>query len=103
MSKRIEVALKSRNHGKLVRACVVLEGGRASAVTFTGDFFLEPPEVLEELSQAMSGSTAADVRERARSFFARRSLGNMMLIGATPEDFVRVLERAFQEAGRPVS
>jgi len=103
MTKRIEVALKSRDHGKLVRACVVLEGGRATAVTFTGDFFLEPPEVLEELSQAMSGSTAADVRERARSFFARRSQGNVMLIGAAPEDFVQVLEKALQEADRPAS
>jgi hypothetical protein len=103
MAKRIEVALKSRDHGKLVRACVVVEGDRASAVTFTGDFFLEPPEVLEELSQAMGGSTAADVKERARSFFARRSQDNVMLIGAGPEDFVRVLEKAFQEAGRPVS
>jgi len=103
MTKRIEVARKSRGDGKLVRACVVLEGERASAVTFTGDFFLEPPEVLEELSQAMSGSTAADAAQRARSFFARHSHGTLMLIGAAPEDFVRVVEKAFVEAGRSAS
>jgi hypothetical protein len=94
MSRHVEVALKSEGHGKLVRACVVVEGDRAAAVKFTGDFFLEPPELLDELGQAMGGATAADAPERAREFFSRQS--QVLLIGAAPEDFARVVMKAIR-------
>ncbi|MBN2491564.1 MAG: biotin--protein ligase [Planctomycetes bacterium] len=98
MTRSVEVALKSAGHGKLVRACVVVEGERAAAVTFTGDFFLEPPELLEELGQAMCGATAVDAPERAREFLARQS--HALLVGAVPEDFGRVVVEALRRGGR---
>ena len=92
MPRQVDVALKSDGYGKLVRACVVVEGNHAASVNFTGDFFLEPPELLEELGQAMGGATREDAGDRASAFFARQN--QCMLIGATPEDFARIVMKA---------
>ena len=99
MLRHLDVAAKSKGHGKLVRACVAVEAGRAVAVTFTGDFFLEPPELLDELSQTLCGATAVDAAERVHAFFARQS--HMMLIGAEAEDFAHVVLKALAGPAGP--
>lgn len=96
MSHQVEVSRKSEQGGKLVRACVLVEGGRAAAVTFTGDFFLEPPELLDELGQAVSGTTRDKVVDRVHAWFARQP--QLMLIGAVPEDFAALVTRALDGA-----
>jgi len=92
MARQVEVSRKSERGGKLVRACVLVEGDRATSVTFTGDFFLEPPELLDELGQAVSGTTRDQVAERVHAWFARQT--QLMLIGAVPEDFAAVVTKA---------
>ncbi len=94
--KQMDVALKSPDQGKLVRACVVVEGDVARNVLFSGDFFLEPAELLGELSLTLAGATAADVATRVHDFFARQP--TMMLIGARPEDFIQLVEKALASA-----
>jgi hypothetical protein len=42
----------------------------------------------------MGGATAADAPERAREFFSRQS--QVLLIGAAPEDFARVVMKAIR-------
>lgn len=95
MAKHVDTAVKSQGHGKLVRACVVVEAGRAETVTFTGDFFLEPAEVLEDLGAAMSGATLEDAGDRARAFFGGQT--RMMLVGAGPEDFAAAVIKALEQ------
>ncbi len=89
----VDVAYKSDGDGKLVRACVAFEGERAMNVTFTGDFFLEPADLLDALSHAVSGSTREEVGPRVAAFFEAHP--DRLLIGAAPADFVAVVERAF--------
>lgn len=92
MARQVEASRKSEQGGKLVRACVLVEGDRAAAVTFTGDFFLEPPELLDELGQAVSGTTRDTAADRVNAWFARQA--RLMLIGAVPEDFAAVVAKA---------
>lgn len=99
MTDQVDVAVKSVQHGKMVRACVVRERAgtpevRATTVTFTGDFFLEPAEVLDDLNEAMRGATAADAAERATAFFAVDRA--MLLIGAGAEDFAAAVLKALE-------
>lgn len=44
--------------GGLVRAEAILEGGTLSTVRITGDFFIYPPEALEDLERALEGKAA---------------------------------------------
>jgi hypothetical protein len=96
MARSVEVSRKSEQGGKLVRACVLVEGERAAAVTFTGDFFLEPPELLDELGHAVSGTTRDKVAARVEAWFARQN--RIMLIGAVPEDFAALVMKALGDA-----
>lgn len=89
----VDVAHKSGGDGKLVRACVAFEGDRAANVTFTGDFFLEPADLLDALSHAVSGTTRGEIAARVTAFFEANP--DRLLIGAAPADFVAVVERAF--------
>jgi hypothetical protein len=41
--------------GKLVVADVTVSSGRLANVRISGDFFLEPPEVLRDIDQALEG------------------------------------------------
>ena len=96
MARQVEAAWKSEQGGKLVRVCALVEGDRVAAVTFTGDFFLEPPELLEELGQAVSGATRDKAADRIQDWFARQT--RIMLIGAVPEDFAAVVAKAVDQA-----
>jgi hypothetical protein len=48
--------------GKLVVADVTVADGRLATVRISGDFFLEPPEVLNDIDHALEGM-AADASE----------------------------------------
>jgi hypothetical protein len=44
--------------GKLVVADVTVADGRLTTVRISGDFFLEPPEVLNDIDRALEGMPA---------------------------------------------
>ncbi len=53
--------------GKLVVVDLVVDDGRLTNVEVSGDFFLEPPEALEQIVGALDGApAAADEAELAR-------------------------------------
>lgn len=60
-----------------------------SALSITGDFFMHPEEALETLEAALIGAplTAEALYPRIEAFFA----GDVQVIGAGVEDFVRLL------------
>ena len=52
--------------GKLVVVDLEVEGGRLRNVEVSGDFFLEPPEALDDIVAALEGASAeADESELA--------------------------------------
>jgi len=82
--------------GKMVRACVEVEGGVIKRVAFTGDFFMEPGEIIDELGEALTGVKACDeeVRKAVTEFFAGREV---LLWGVSPEDFAKAVSLALQK------
>lgn len=60
-----------------------------TALSITGDFFMHPEEALETLEAALVGAslTKEALSPRIEAFFA----GDVQVIGAAAEDFVRLL------------
>lgn len=79
--------------GKLVVVDFEVRGGRLSDVAVSGDFFLEPPEALREISGALEGAPAA-LDEEALAARVRRSLGpGVEMVGFSPEAVARAVGR----------
>ncbi len=94
--KRIDFVYRAPG-GKTIRVCIDAEGTTAKRIVFTGDFFMDPGEALDELN-AMFEDTSLEREEAKRKveeFFTSR--GGIFLLGAAPEDFVKALDRAFQQ------
>ena len=83
--------------GKLLRAFTTLREGRIEEVRITGDFFMHPEEVLEELERRLRGTPAerGAVRGVVEEFF--RSSAPTVL-GADPEHFIEVVLRSISAA-----
>lgn len=83
--------------GKMVRICLELEGNTVKRAAFTGDFFMEPDEEIDELVAEIKGATADtdEIRERILHFFDSREI---FLFGVSPEDFVSVTLKAMEKA-----
>lgn len=79
--------------GKLVCIEVSASGGRVTAVSITGDFFLHPEERITSLENALLGIQLSESEESvARAL--EHALGDGELIGATPRDLARIFRRA---------
>ncbi len=80
--------------GKLLVADLQVEQGRLGQVQLSGDFFLEPPEVLTEINAALTGlpRDASDSQIEA----AVRSVldADVMMYGITVEGIAVVIRRA---------
>ena len=81
--------------GKLIRVRVEAEDDRIKAIKFTGDFFLHPETDLEGLEHRLIGveADAESVREAITGFFEERGT---ILVGVSPEDFVKVVLKALR-------
>jgi lipoate-protein ligase A len=88
---------------KLVQGHVAVEpGGTIRAAMITGDFQVIPADADEEFAQLAIGRRPGDYEEAARE--ARRLVEERgyVIVGATPEDFIKPLFKAAEEAsGRP--
>lgn len=84
--------------GKLVCIEVWAEGGTASKVKITGDFFLHPEDAIDALERSLVGVDLARARlPGGESEIAARlgdALGRAELIGASPEDLARIFRKA---------
>ena len=85
--------------GKLVAAEVEVEAGVISRVAISGDFFLEPDDVLEQIDSALVGrpesSTVAEMASVVQSVTA-----DAHMVGFTPESVAIAVRRAL---GRAIS
>lgn len=86
--------------GKLVRAEVIVVGGRLADVKITGDFFLYPEEAIFELESSLKGlGLEADY---ASHIEAKLSQAGAQLVGASPRDVAEAIKKAVGEAlGKP--
>jgi lipoate-protein ligase A len=84
--------------GKLVKAQVIIDGNRIRKVKVTGDFFLHPEELIEELEEALVGSllNESSLTELIRSIIEKK---NATLLGASPEDFAKCIVMAGKSNG----
>jgi len=84
--------------GKLVKAQVIIDGNRIRKVKVTGDFFLHPEELIEELEEALVGTSLneSSLTELIRSIIEKK---NATLLGASPEDFAKCIVMAGKSNG----
>jgi lipoate-protein ligase A len=75
--------------GKLVRAELVKKESMIE-VKITGDFFLHPEELIEDLEEALVGQAlnVSNLGEFIGAFIRRRGA---TLLGASPEDFAKCI------------
>ncbi|MEM1514576.1 MAG: lipoate protein ligase C-terminal domain-containing protein [Candidatus Bathyarchaeia archaeon] len=79
--------------GKLIKVQMNVENNRISFIKITGDFFMHPEEMIEELEKILVGCVVDEkaVAETIRRFIEEREV---TLLGASPEDFAKCIVRA---------
>jgi hypothetical protein len=70
--------------GKLVVADVRVEHGHLQMVRISGDFFLEPPEALQIIDQALTGLAAASSEEALAAAIAAALPDTVEMFGFSP-------------------
>lgn len=80
--------------GKLVVADLSLADGRLADVRISGDFFLEPPEALDAINQALTGLPADADEARLSQAVAQALPPGTEMYGFSPEAIAVVLRRA---------
>ena len=82
--------------GKLVRVQLVKKEGRIEKLKITGDFFLHPEELIEDLEKALVGQALnlSDLDGFIGAFIERRGA---TLLGASPEDFAKCITMAAEK------
>ncbi len=82
--------------GKLVRVQLVKKECRIEKLKITGDFFLHPEELIEDLEKALVGQALnmSDLDESIGAFIERRGA---TLLGASPEDFAKCITMAAEK------
>jgi len=82
--------------GKLIRVQLVKKGNKIEKLRITGDFFLHPEELIEDLEKALVGRVLnmSDLDEFIGAFIERRGAA---LLGASPEDFAKCITMAAEK------
>jgi lipoate-protein ligase A len=91
-------ALLKVKGGKLVKVQLTQEKGRIQKIRITGDFFLHPEEVIDELEQALVGKPleAENILQTIKTLIREK---NVTLLGVSPEDFVKCVLMACDKNG----
>jgi hypothetical protein len=80
--------------GKLVVADLEVREGLLADVKISGDFFLEPPEALSRITEAVEGAPA-DLEEDALASRVREGLGaGVEMVGFSPESVAAAVRKA---------
>lgn len=84
--------------GKLIKVRLVEKEGKIQKMRITGDFFLHPEEMIDELEQALIGKPLKEekILQTIRNLIRER---NITLLGASPEDFARCILLAGHKNG----
>ena len=81
--------------GKMINAKVELCNGIITSIQFTGDFFLHPEELIEVIESSLIGKRLG-YDELAQTIDLVLQEHNAQLIGASAQDFARVIMEASQ-------
>ena len=84
--------------GKLIKVQLTKKGDEIRKIKITGDFFLHPEELIEELEEALTGSllNESDLTQRIKAFIEKKEA---TLLGASPEDFAKCVIMAGEKDG----
>ena len=76
--------------GKMIRVSLRESEGKIREIKITGDFFLHPEELIEELEEVLVGKTlnAQDLTGSIKRLMQSR---DATLLGASPEDFAKCI------------
>jgi hypothetical protein len=78
-------------NGKTIRVCLEYEDEKIKTIVFTGDFFIEPDYITDELGKHLSGVKISkdEITNRVLNFF--KSKKNVWIYGAKPIDFANAI------------
>ncbi len=79
--------------GKLVKVQLRFEDDKIKKVKITGDFFLHPEELIDELEKKLEGSELNEdvLTDHIKAFI---KINKAVLLGVTPEDFAKCIVMA---------
>ena len=84
--------------GKLIRVHLTIENGKIKHIKITGDFFLHPEEVIEDIEQALKGHSL-DEDELNHLIENVLKSKQAIPIGVSPRDFARCIMMAGEKNG----
>jgi len=79
--------------GKLVKVQLTAEGGKIKRIKITGDFFLHPEEVIEDIERMLEGQPL-DEHEISSLIEAVMKNKRAVSLGVSPEDFAKCIMMA---------
>jgi lipoate-protein ligase A len=84
--------------GKMIKVQLREREGKIQEIRITGDFFLHPEELIEELEKTLVGKPLKerDLAESIRRLIKERGA---TLLGAAPEDFAKCILMAGGKSG----
>lgn len=80
--------------GKLVIIDLELEKGMLEHVLLSGDFFLEPPEALDAITQALVGASEEASEEELAARIRAHLSHDVEMVGFSPEAVAIAVKRA---------
>ena len=82
--------------GKLVKVQLSKKGNAIGEIRITGDFFLHPEELIEELERKLEGRPfhEKDLAEHIKDIMEKNEAS---MLGASPEDFARCIMLAGED------
>ncbi len=82
--------------GKTIRVCIEWEDGLLKNVVFTGDFFMQPDYLIDELGESLSGVRISrdEIIKAISEFFKKHQ--DIWIYGAKPEDFAKAVLKALK-------
>lgn len=83
--------------GKLVIADFQVIADKLANVSISGDFFLEPPEALEAIDQALEGMPATSDEAELTGAVAEALSDDVAMVGFSPEAVASAVRRGLDE------
>lgn len=80
--------------GKLVISDLSVRNGKLSDVIISGDFFLEPPEALAEISRSIEDLPAESTEAQIADHIRNAVSDDVAMIGFSPESVAKAVRRA---------
>jgi len=84
--------------GKLIKVQLTLEDKKIKKIKITGDFFLHPEEVIEDIEQALEGCLL-DEQKLSRLIENVLESKQAVSLGVSPRDFARCIIMAGEKNG----